>query len=126
MKKTMFTEALFLWVLFLLHNTSKRPEIKDLNLDSSKEMHPVHKFSTDSEILKVEFLINFVTELVPQGSEKPYFHKPLKKHLLYLGTGSTAVYENSRLSSLLTAKEIPYWWGQSDQNLVRSSDRSAY
>ena len=109
MKKTMFTEALFLWASFLLHNTSKRPEIKDLNLDSSKEMNPVHKFSTDSEILKVEFLINFVTELVPQDSEKPYFHKSLKKHLLYLGTGSTAVYENSRLSSLLTAKEIPNW-----------------
>ena len=63
MKKTMFTEALFLWVSFLLHNTFKRPEIKDLNLDSSKEMNPVHKFSTDSEILKVEFLINLVTKV---------------------------------------------------------------
>ena len=63
MKKTMFTEALFLWVSFLLHNTSKRPEIKDLNLDSSKEMHPVHKFATDSEILKVEVLINLVTKV---------------------------------------------------------------
>ena len=37
--------------------------MKDLNLDSSKEMHPVHKFSTDSEILKVEFLINLVTKV---------------------------------------------------------------
>ena len=25
---------------FHIFNTSKRPEIKDLNLDSSKEMHP--------------------------------------------------------------------------------------
>ena len=46
MKKTMFTEALFLWESFLLYNTSKRPEIKDLNLDSSKEMHPDKPYSS--------------------------------------------------------------------------------
>ena len=108
MKKTMLTEALFLWVSFLLHNTSKRPEIKDLNLDSSKEMNPVHKFSTDSEILKVEFFYQFSNQSwCHEAQRNLYFHKSLKKYLLYLGTGSTAVYENSRLSSLLTAKEIP-------------------
>ena len=43
---------------------------------------------------------------MPQAQRNLYFHKSLKKYLLYLGTWSTVVCKNSRLSSLLTAKDV--------------------
>ena len=65
---------------------------------------------------------------MPQSSKKPLLSQVFKKYLLYLGTGSTAVYENSHLSSLLTAKDVlpggtsaPQWqkFHTDEENLPR-------
>ena len=98
----------------------------------------LHKFSANTEILKSWIFNQFSNQSwCHEAQRNLYFHKSLKKYLLqavYLGTGSTVVCENIRLSSPHTAKDVSpegtsapqrrkfyIWWGQSVWNLVRSS-----